>query len=179
MAPSKRTARSRGAAIIEFAIVAPLLFMLLMGTVTGGIALNDRMAVTNGVREGSRYGATLAVAAAGCTSGSQLDCWLAQVASVAEQASEGELGSTVTSRQLCVAYVHPSGTAAVDSTRRLLRTAGGDVYSNATCFADDRPNGERRVQVTGQRDGELQWVLGTTNLTLTGRSVTRFEATAA
>ena len=179
MAPGKRSTRSRGAAIIEFAIVAPLLFMLLMGTVTGGIALNDRMAVTNGVREGSRYGATLAVAAASCTSGSQLDCWLAQVASVVEQTSEGELGPTVAAREICVAYVYPSGTSSVDRTRSLVRTASGDSYSNTSCFSDGRPNGERRVQVTGERDGQLQWVFGTTSLTLSGSSVSRFEATAS
>ena len=174
-----KRARQSGAALIEFAIVTPLLFMLLMGMVTGGIVLNDRLAVTNGVREGSRYGSTLAVAAASCPSGSQLDCWLAQVATVTEQASEGELGSTVAARQICVAYVYPSGTSSVDRTRRLLRTAAGDVYSNATCFDDGRPGGERRVQVSGQRDGQIQWVLGTTNVTLTGRSVSRFEATSS
>src|SRR5688500_9925226 len=102
MAPDNRIARSRrrarqdrGTALIEFAIVAPLLFMLLMGTITGGIALNDRLAVTNGVREGSRYGATLPVASVPCSSGALLDCWLAEVASVTAQASEGELGPTV------------------------------------------------------------------------------------
>ena len=171
----------RGATIIEFAIVVPLLLALLNGIVTVGIAFNRRLAVTNGVREGSRYGATLSVAAAGasssCSTTTIMDCWLTQVANIVQQASEGQLGASTTGREICVAYVYPNGTQATDSTRRLVRTGSGDVISSGTCFTDGRPASERRVQVRGARPAELQWVFASTHITLTGEAVTRFEAT--
>lgn len=169
-----------GAALVEFALVAPFLFMVLTGMFTGGIAFNNRLAVTNGVREGSRYGATLSMTAAAaspsCTSTAPMECWLQQVATITQEASEGQLASTVASRNICVAYVHPAGTTATDSTRRLVRTSSGDTFSAGTCFTDGRPSNERRVQVRGSRTGRLEWVLGAMDLTLASQSVTRFEA---
>ena len=50
-----------GAATVEFALTLPLLMCLILGVITGGITLNQKIAVTNGVREGSRFGATLSV----------------------------------------------------------------------------------------------------------------------
>ena len=43
---------------VEFALVLPLLAMLLLGTVTAGIAFSHSLGLTNAVREGSRFGAT-------------------------------------------------------------------------------------------------------------------------
>jgi Flp pilus assembly protein TadG len=46
--------RERGAALVEFAFVAPILFLLLFGIVEFGMAFNDYIAVRNGSREGAR-----------------------------------------------------------------------------------------------------------------------------
>lgn len=175
-----RCRSDRGAALVEFALVGPLLFMLLVGMFTGGVLFNERLAITNGVREGSRYGATLPVAAAPCPSGNQLDCWLRQVASVTLQASEGKLNSGVAGRSVCIAYVSP-GTTAVDQTRRITVTgtqtaATGTITTGSTCFSDARPQSERRVQVQGSRQGKIEWVLGSSTPTLASGSVTKFEA---
>jgi Flp pilus assembly protein TadG len=43
---------------IEFAIVLPILLMFLLGILAVGIAYNNVMGIANGVREGSRFGAT-------------------------------------------------------------------------------------------------------------------------
>ena len=48
----------RGAAAVEFALVVPLLMMLLLGVITVGLSYNNALGVTNAVREGSRFGAT-------------------------------------------------------------------------------------------------------------------------
>ncbi len=53
-----------GAAIVEFAMVLPLLVMLLLGMITGGLALNTSIAMADAVREGARFGATTASTAA-------------------------------------------------------------------------------------------------------------------
>jgi hypothetical protein len=152
--------------------------MLILGLLTGGIAMNKRLAVTNGVREGSRYGATLAVASApSCASGG-MTCWLSSVATIAQQGSEGELAGTVPSSIVCVAYVYPNGTTAIDRTSRMTRTAGvdGALTTGSPCFSDGRPDSERRVQVVGQRAGKIEYLLGSSTLILSSRSVTRFEA---
>lgn len=43
-----------GAALVEFAIVLPVLVLLLFGIVEFGIALNDYQSIRHGVRDGSR-----------------------------------------------------------------------------------------------------------------------------
>jgi Flp pilus assembly protein TadG len=182
MTRAPRAAGDSGAVLIEFAITFPLLVMLLLGMFTGGLAWNQKLAATNGVREGSRFGATLAVSSATCGSGSAtLDCWLTQVADVTQSASEGELGSSVATRRICVAYVYPAGTAATpnDRTKSLVRTASGDSISfGSTCFAssDGRPDSEHRVQVTASRQATIEFMLFTMTPTMSTESVTKFEA---
>lgn len=51
--------RERGASLVEFALIAPLLFAILLGTITAGLALSTKNSTTNAVREGARLGATL------------------------------------------------------------------------------------------------------------------------
>ena len=174
-------ARARGddgAVLVEFALTLPILVMLLLGMFTGGYAYNQKLAITNGVREGSRFGATLPVASSTCGSGSgTLDCWLAQVADVTQSASEGDLVSTAPGLSICVAYVYPAGTSSNDSTKSLTRTSGGDSVSAGTsCFTDSRPNGERRVQVTASRQGKIEYLISKATPTLSSQSVTKFEA---
>ncbi len=56
----RRSLRSgeRGAAALEFALVVPLLIMLLLGIVSAGVTYSRGIALTDGVREGARFGAT-------------------------------------------------------------------------------------------------------------------------
>jgi hypothetical protein len=170
--------RESGASLVEFALILPLLVCLLLGMLTGGIALNKKAAVTSGVREGSRYGATLPIASSSCPSGSQtMTCWLTEVADVTETASEGALDSGEPARQICVAYVYPAGSAADDRTTKLVRSSSGDnVTTGSACFSDGRPSGERRVQVQGSRRGTIEFFFATVNPTLGTTSVTKFEA---
>ena len=44
----------RGAAAIEFAIVAPVLILILLGTIEMGLLLYDNQVITNASREGAR-----------------------------------------------------------------------------------------------------------------------------
>ncbi len=43
-----------GAAAVEFAIIAPLLFLLLFGLIDFGLAINARIVASNAAREGAR-----------------------------------------------------------------------------------------------------------------------------
>jgi hypothetical protein len=47
----------KGAALIEFAIVAPLVLLLVMGTIDFGFIFNDTLQLRQGVREGAREAA--------------------------------------------------------------------------------------------------------------------------
>jgi Flp pilus assembly protein TadG len=62
--PSDHHRGSRGQTLIEFALVAPLIFLLLFVIVDFGIALDRRITLQHAVREGARYGAVNASVAA-------------------------------------------------------------------------------------------------------------------
>lgn len=51
-----RRTDSRGSAALEFALIAPLVLMILFGVLTWGLWLNDAMNLRQGVREASRQG---------------------------------------------------------------------------------------------------------------------------
>jgi Flp pilus assembly protein TadG len=46
----------KGAAAVEFAIIAPLLFTILFGIIECGLLFFDKAIITNASREGARYG---------------------------------------------------------------------------------------------------------------------------
>jgi len=46
----------RGAAVVEFAIVLPLLLLVLFGIIEFGFIMYDKHIITNASREGARYG---------------------------------------------------------------------------------------------------------------------------
>ena len=46
--------REAGAALVELAIIAPLLLLLIFGIIEFGLTLNHDVNLTNGVREGAR-----------------------------------------------------------------------------------------------------------------------------
>ena len=56
---ARRLGDERGVAAVEFALVLPMLVMLLFGVTTAGLAYNDNLSIANAVREGARLGAAL------------------------------------------------------------------------------------------------------------------------
>jgi hypothetical protein len=55
---SPRALTQRGAVAIEFAVILPVLVMLLFGITTAGLSLTHAIGLSNAVREGARFGAT-------------------------------------------------------------------------------------------------------------------------
>ncbi|MFP5577762.1 MAG: TadE/TadG family type IV pilus assembly protein [Acidimicrobiia bacterium] len=51
---SGRRSGQRGAALVEFALIAPVLFLVLFGIIEFGMALNDYQSIRHGVRDGAR-----------------------------------------------------------------------------------------------------------------------------
>ena len=58
-APARRS-DEQGTALVEFALILPLVLMLAFGVVTAGLTYNHKIDLTHAAREGARYGATLA-----------------------------------------------------------------------------------------------------------------------
>lgn len=95
-----RTARhDRGAAAVEFALVVPLLLLILFGLITTGMTFSDHLSATNAVREAARYGAS---ADASSTS------WATSVRDRVKQVYFNA-GTTVSDDQICVKLVQPGG----------------------------------------------------------------------
>jgi len=92
----------RGAAAVEFALVMPLLLMLLFGIITTGLTFSDHLSATNAAREAARYGAAANEGSAS---------W---ATSVRDRVKETyfNAGETVTDAQICVRLVQSNGTVA-------------------------------------------------------------------
>lgn len=157
---------SRGAALIEFALILPLLLMLLVGIVSAGVAYNHQLGLTHAAREAGRYGATLPV-----TNFGSLNQWLDEVAARAVDEATGSLGAGVDGHFVCVAYVFPDG----GQVERRVDNEGVITHSGGDCFSDDRPSEERRVQVRVRRDSEFSVVFFSTTVTLGSEATNRYE----
>lgn len=147
----------RGAALVEFALVLPLVVSLILGLVSGGAAYNRKLSMSGAVREGSRFGATL--------DGSS--SWATYVQSRTTELSTGDL----TTSQVCV---------------KLVKKGTGDLYSllpgGSACASSGEPDtpataatGDCVVKVWASRPDKLQAMFFTANLTLTAKSVARYE----
>jgi hypothetical protein len=162
-----------GAALIELAMVLPLIVMLVLGMVSAGIALNNQLALTHAAREGGRFAATLPV-----TNFANMNLWLDAVALGVINDSTGTLGPGVPGHLVCVAFVHPDGMPPNPVTSNRIDNAGVISYNAAECFADGRPDTERRVQVAVAREADFNALVFSSTLTLDSEAVSRFEAFA-
>lgn len=167
--------REDGAAAVELAVVLPLLVMMIFGIISFGFIFHDKLSLSDGAREAARFGATLPVTNF-ASSGVPMEEWLDVIAARAVADATGSLDPGVPNRTICVAYVHPDGTAGVDSTKRRTEIGTSIAYANVPCFDDGRPNDERRVQVQLGRDIDFVVILASRTISLSAESVTRFEA---
>ena len=154
----RRATGDEGAALVEFAIIMPLVFALFLGMFTGGISLSRRNSMTNAVREGARLGATLPEDGA----------WVAAVQGRVVQLAAGDL----TSAQVCVQLVQKSDTSA-DIIRKSLLPAGcsGVTPPTLTGVAE----GECAVRVWASRTTVLQVVFFSQTITLDADAIGRYE----
>ena len=120
----------RGATLVEFALVVPLLMSILLGIFTGGVAYFQKLTLAEAVREGARYGAAYLTG----TGAGELAAWESAVkARVSETA-----GGVVSSSDVCAKLVQatarldcgladPPG-ASAETTVRLVKVS---VVKNA------------------------------------------------
>ena len=143
-----------GAGLVEFALILPLLMALILGIFTGGLAYNRKISITNAVREGARFGATLA-----CPSS-------------------------------CSTLTYPNAAAWETKVRqRIVDTSGGELQLADTCawigsatgtsacgLSDPAgAAGSMVIKVSASKGATLEVVFFKHTVTLTSRSVARYE----
>ena len=176
---SRRSSGSdeRGASAVEFAILAPLFFMIVLGMFSGGLAFTRKIGVTSGVREGARFGATLPIegVSANCASlgnGTTPDpCWFQEIRDKAISAASGDLNVSWSGQFICVSHINDGGTA----TRMEWNGNSASVVLAGACYVDT-PASQSRVQVVGRRNTRFDALLWGSDLVLSAQAVARFEA---
>ncbi len=94
LGPARRRRNERGVSAVEFALVLPILVMLLFGVTTAGLAYNDNLSISNAVREGARFGSAIDYSAGPAT-------WADSVQQRVQQVYFNA-GSTLSLSQICV-----------------------------------------------------------------------------
>jgi Flp pilus assembly protein TadG len=113
---TRRRRDERGASLVEFALVAPILCLLLFGMITGGLSVSHKLDLSTAAREAARYAATLPDNQYAGGDGTD---WASAVAGEATNAAGGALD--VSGATICVALVQ--GTSAA-----VYSPSGGTAY---------------------------------------------------
>jgi Flp pilus assembly protein TadG len=168
MTQTPRHADERGTALVEFALVLPLVLMLAFGIVTSGLVYNHKIDLTHAAREGARYGATLSqLQCSGSPNPCGTSTWAQVVQSVVVQRAFGD----VTAAQVCVALVTGSPGAAL-ATGFSVNSPNAD----GTCYSDGNGDAGKRVQVAITKTGDkIDGILVKWPVTLTSQATAKFE----
>lgn len=155
-----------GAAAVEFALLFPVFIMLAIGTISFGFAFEQWINVTQAAREASRFAATYPMPVGG------VDDWLGDVTDVAKEAAGITDSTPATDYYVCVRFVNRVGPAASPGTK--AAATGG--LAGATC-AQTPSSGlpDNTAEVTVLRKSQLNWVLGSASVSLSGENVSRYE----
>lgn len=153
--------RERGASLVEFALLAPVLFSLLLGMITGGLALSAKNSMTNAVREGGRLGATLPEGTDWSTD------WAVDVRAQTVALAGGDLDTS----EVCVQMVKVGNTPPV-----LGATAcSGTLSPHVPATPSTAETGQCVVKVWASRGAELNALFFTRQLTLDAQAVGLYE----
>ncbi|MGH9003083.1 MAG: TadE/TadG family type IV pilus assembly protein, partial [Acidimicrobiia bacterium] len=139
--------------------IMPVLASLLLGTVTGGAAYYQKITMTDAVREGSRFGATLSDSSDFATS----------VRDRTVQLSTGELANG----QVCIQLVRAGSPATV--VRSWYPGGGSSCPFGSVPDTPTMSSGYCVVKVWAQRTAELQAFFFTRSIDLTAKSVAAYE----
>jgi len=160
-----------GAAAVEFAILLPLFLVLVFGLITGGIAFERWINVTQGAREASRFGATYSFQAAGST-----EAWYTAVLNAAAENSgitlTGPTASDPADYFVCVAFRRGAEPATLLPASG-IQTAGTFRTAGTDCTGSTMP--DSRVEVLVVRRATFDWLFGGGDIPVTGDNTSRYE----
>jgi Flp pilus assembly protein TadG len=145
-APRLRRVRDdSGAVAVEFALILPILVMLLLGVTTAGLTYSDHLAITNAAREGGRFGS--AVNYDGIATQ-----WADSVQTRVQQAYYNS-GSTLTTSQICVQLVNPAASPSVVASPT---AQGSTCSSNVPTNPSVVPGGSCLVKVWVKKPAKIE-----------------------
>ncbi|MCU1351870.1 MAG: pilus assembly protein [Acidimicrobiales bacterium] len=158
---------SRGTALVEFALVLPVLFSLLYGIISYGLAYNQKISLTNAAAEGARYAATVPPSQAFTTG-----TWATNVRDLVIARANGDLDAA--SATVCVSLVK-GATATTYNTGQAAtwfttNTSGLPCVTTDTYATTASDNGIR-AQVVVTRPATIQTVFLTKTVTQTGKAI--------
>lgn len=164
--PRQRTTHAgiRGAALVEFALVAPLVLCLLLGTITGGFALAVKNSMTNAVREAGRLGATM-------PEGTSWDAWAVLVRDRAVELAGGDL----TTSQVCVEMVQWTPASTPTETVLGRWPTSGCGFGGEPTVPTSTPDGGCVVKVWAERGADINALFFSRSVTLEASAVGRYE----
>lgn len=159
----RRVRGESGAVAVEFALILPILVMLLLGVTTTGMVYSDHLAITNAAREGGRFGSAVDYN----TNATQ---WADNVQTRVQQAYYNS-ASALTTSQVCVLLVSSTSTLATPTTQG--STCSGNVPGNPSSM----PSGSCLVKVWVRKPGKIDlgvfsipsFNIGATSVTFYGR----------
>ncbi len=165
--PGTATGRARGergASMVEFALVVPLLLMIVFGAFSGAVAFSNKQDIVYAAREGARYGATVPQSQCTLVANCGGKTWAQLVQAVVVQRSGGEINAT----EVCVALV--SGSPGTVASSPFTTKVDG-----TSCYSDGNGDSGPRVQVSISHGGSLNAVFLTIPLTESSQATAHFE----
>ena len=166
MRMSSRGDAEEGAAAVEFALLLFPFVIIVFGIISGGIVFNDKLAITQGAREGARYGATLTPPPT-LNDTASMTTFLTLVRTQAKADTYGTLGSGATT--VCVGFI-PS-TAGMNSYY-LTDSAGTAAVGNCP----NSPNIAGSIVVTVRKPFTFNLMLASFGGPLQSNAVARYES---
>lgn len=160
----------RGATLVEFALVFPLLVMLIVGMVTAGTAYDRKLQITHATREGARFAATVAPSQVFANG----DTWANNVRDLVLERAAGDLVSS----QVCVSLVEGNpGTVYAGSASYSTAGAGTPCIAGQPYPEFGGTDTGLRVQVTASRDGSIQLIMfPDVTFTMSARATAKSES---
>lgn len=162
----------QGAVAVEFALVLPVLAMLLLGIVTAGLSYSHAIGLSNAVREGARFGATRDVADGNAA-------WAAAVnARTREVQFDDPSGETTVCVRLDKNNAAEGSPAAIPTagTQRCYPTAGAPIAGPAP--SAPAVEGQKCVVlVWAARPFQINALLASWDRNMVRKSVARYERT--
>lgn len=169
-----RRAGQRGAVAVEFALVVPVLVMLMMGILTAGMSYSKAVGLSNAVREASRFAASTSALNASGT----LD-WTTWKSAVFTRTRAVQFDDPSREATVCVRVMRNPGTVAAVPTVDVVPTAcdAGAATAGPSPAAPAVGPQQCVVLVWATRGYEIEALLASFDSVMLRQSVALYERT--
>jgi len=172
-APRRRTSES-GSTIVEFALIFPVLVTMMLGTVTAGLAYNDKLSIANAVRDSARLGSAIDYNTAPTTP----TTWANSVQLRVQQAYANSAATLPSLSQICVQLLSVTGINPTTTSVLATPASPGTNCGTAPDTPTSGPIGSCVVQVWVSKPARIQLaLLPDINFTIGARSVSYYGRT--